>query len=62
VDFSFREVKRGRNVDAAMQQIPMAGSIMDQIDTLEVAKRKSMVRFIRLMYSILMITVYRALR
>jgi hypothetical protein len=58
---SFSEEKRGRKVEAAMQQIPIAGSIMDQIETLEVAKRKSMVMFTKRMYSILMITVHPAL-
>jgi hypothetical protein len=44
-----------------MQQIPMAGSIIDQIETLETAKRKSMVKLTRRTYSILMITVKPAL-
>lgn len=48
-------------MDVAIQQIPMAGSIMDQIETLEVAKMNSAVRFTRRMYSILTITVRPAL-
>jgi len=44
-----------------MQQIPIAGSIIDQMDTFETAKRKSMVKLTRRTYSILMITVKPAL-
>jgi hypothetical protein len=58
---SFREAKSGRKVEAAMQQIPMASSTMDQMDTFETAKRKSTVRFTMRMYSILVITVKPAL-
>lgn len=58
---SRREEKRGRKVEAAMQQIPIAGSIMDQIETLETAKRKSGEIFTRRTYSIRMITVKPAL-
>jgi hypothetical protein len=44
-----------------MQQIPMAGSTMDQIETLEVAKRKSIVRFTLWMYAMRISTVRPAL-
>lgn len=44
-----------------MQQIPMAGSTMDQIETLEVAKRKSIVRFTSRMYAMRIMTVSPAL-
>ena len=44
-----------------MQQIPMAGSTMDQIETLEVAKRKSIVRFTLRMYAMRIMTVRPAL-
>jgi hypothetical protein len=44
-----------------MQQIPMAGSTMDQIETLEVTKRKSTVRFTLRMYAMRIITVSPAL-
>jgi hypothetical protein len=44
-----------------MQHIPMAGSTMDQIETLEVAKRKSIVRFTLRMYAMRIMTVSPAL-
>jgi len=44
-----------------MQQISMAGSTMDQIETLEVAKRKSIVRFTLRMYAMRIMTVSPAL-
>jgi len=44
-----------------MQQIPIAGSIIDHIDTLETANRNSTVRLTRRTYSILTITVKPAL-
>lgn len=48
-------------MDAAIQQIPMAGSTMDQIETEEVAKRKSTVRFTFVIYAMRTITVSPAL-
>jgi hypothetical protein len=44
-----------------MQQIPMAGSTIDQIETLEVAKRKSIVRFTLRMYAMRIMIVSPAL-